>query len=176
MQIDKGREHLLELVFIGEIVKQAKIAKRAGERMEAKYEDFNELDIWSSIQTILVAAGNVSKILWPSRRSSIPRGRKLRELLSIDNKSVLSSRKFRNHFEHYDERIEDWFETNRSVVYIDSSINPFESIWGPNINVYHRAYNPSTKVLTFRDETVDLAEILDALEDLRAKCRPFALP
>ena len=59
---------LAEIIFVGEIVKQAKVAKRAAERLQATTDHFDELEVWCSIQSILVAAGNVSKILWPSQK------------------------------------------------------------------------------------------------------------
>jgi len=163
---------LAELVFISEIVKQAKIAKRAAERLHATIDHFDEIEVWSSIQSILVAAGNISKILWPSRKASAIRGRKLRALLSVDNGNLLSDRKLRNHFEHYDERIEDWFEKSQSAVYMDSKIDPLESNWITN---YHRTYNPLTQLLTFRGESLDLGRLLFALEEIRHKCRYLAL-
>jgi len=167
---------LAELVFVAEIVKQAKIANRAAERLKATIDHFDELEVWCSIQSILVAAGNVSKILWPMRKSSAARGDVLRTLLNVDDRNPLSDRNFRNHFEHYDERIEDWFAENRSAVYMDSSIDPFNPIWGPNPANRHRAYNPLTQTLTFRGESVDLAALLNALEEIRHKCRHHALP
>lgn len=173
---DSQMKALAELVFIGEIVKQAKIAKRAAERLPATTDHFDELEVWCSIQSILVAAGNVSKILWPSRKTSAARGEMLRTLLNVDDRNLLSDRKFRNHFEHYDERIEDWFEKNRSAVYMDSRIDPFESIWGSNPANLHRAYNPLTQTLTFRGESVDLAALLNVLEEIQHKCRHLALP
>jgi hypothetical protein len=176
MMTDRQMKGLAEMVFIGEIVKQAKIAKRASERLEATNDHFDEIEVWSSIQSILVAAGNISKILWPSRKSSAARGEMLRTLLNVDDQDLLSDRKFRNHFEHYDERIEDWFEKSPSAVYMDSSIDPFESIWESNFANIHRAYNPLTQILTFRGESVDLAALLNVLEKLRHKCRHLALP
>ena len=169
---------LAEMVFVGEIVKQAKIAQRAAERLQAANDPdhFDELEIWVSIQSILVAAANVSKILWPSRKLSEARGETLRKLLNIDERNLLSDRKFRNHFEHYDERIEDWFEKNGSAVYMDSSIDPFGSIWGGNPPNRHRDYNPLTQTLTFRGESLDIAALLSVLEEIRGKCRPYALP
>ena len=167
---------LAELVFIAEIVMQTKIAKWAAGRLQATTDHFNEVEVLGAIQLILVAAGNVSKILWPSRKSSAARGEMLRKLLNVDNRNLLSDRKFRNHFEHYDERIEDWFEKNRSAVYMDSSIDPFKSIWGSNPANRHRVYNPLTQTLTFRGESVDLAALLNVLEEIRHKCRHFALP
>lgn len=167
---------LSEMVFIAEIVMQAKIAKRAAERLQVTTDHFNEIEVWGAIQSILIAAGNVSKILWPSRKSSVARGKALRMLLNVDNRNLLSDRKFRNHFEHYDERIEDWFEENRSAVYMDPSIDSFKSIWGSNPANCHRTYNPLTQTLTFRGESVDLAALLNVLEEIRYKCRYLALP
>lgn len=167
---------LTEMVFIAEIVMQAKIAKRAAERLQAATDHFDEIEVWGAIQLILIAAGNVSKILWPSRKSSAARGERLRTMLKIDNRNLISDRKFRNHFEHYDSRIEKWFEENRAAVYVDSGIDPLKSIWGNNPANRHRFYNPSTKILTFRGESVDLAALLHALEEIRHKCRLFALP
>lgn len=169
---------LAEMVFVSEIVKQTKIAGRAAERLQVASDPdhFDELEIWISIQSILLAAGNVSKILWPSRKASEARGDALRVLLNIDERNLLSDRKFRNHFEHYDERIEDWFEKSSSAVYTDSSIDPFGSIWGSNPSNLHRGYNPLTQTLTFRGESMDLAALLTVLEEIRHKCSHFALP
>lgn len=165
---------LAEQVFISEIVFQSKIAQRAAEDLLATRENFDPIEVWRSIQSILVASGNVSKILWP-RKKYAKRGERLRSLLNVEESNLLSNRIFRNHFEHYDERIEEWFETNSSASYTDSVIDPFKSIWGM-ITVQHRAYNPLTQVLTFRDESVDLREVLKVMEDIRHKCDRFALP
>ena len=168
-------EPLAEMVFISEVVKQAKIAKRASERLTATRDGFDEVEVWCSIQSILVAAGNISKMLWPVRKGSIARGERLRMLLSVDDQNLLSDRKLRNHFEHYDERIEDWFEKSNSAVYRDSYVDPFKPIWGGDASNIHRLYNPLTEVLTFRGESMDLAAILRELDDIMNKCRNFVL-
>lgn len=167
---------LAEAVFIGEIVNQAKIANRAAERLKATKDQSDHFELWCSIQSILIASGNVSKILWPSRESSKARGNALRAVLGVDDQNLLSDRKFRNHFEHYDERIEDWVQKTSSLVYSDSSIDPFEPKWSGYSSQFHRAYNPRTQTLKFRGESFDLAALLKALDEIRLKCRPFVLP
>jgi hypothetical protein len=176
MADDSQMKALAEMVFIAEIVMQTKIAKRAAERLQAATGHSDHVEVWGAIQSILIAAGNVSKILWPSRKLSAMRGERLRTVLNVDNRNLLSDRKFRNHFEHYDARIEEWFEKNHSAVYVDPGIDSFESIWGSNPVNRHRFYNPSTQTLTFRGESVDLGALLHALEEIRHKCRNFALP
>jgi hypothetical protein len=165
-------KELAEMVFIGEIVLQSKIAQTAGKRLPSPHDHFDHIEVWCAIQSVLVAAGNVSKILWPHKKCAA-RGEYLRKLLNVDKSNLLSDRKLRNHFEHYDERIEDCFKGQSSAVYSDLAIDPFnKSIWGNQ----HRAYNPLTQTVTFRGESFNLAAVLDALEEIRIKCRPFALP
>ncbi len=166
---------LAETVFIGEIVTQSKIAELASKRLSAIKDNFDQIEVWSSIQSILVAAGNVSKILWPSKGYE-ERGEKLRELLKISERNILSDRKFRNHFEHYDERIEDWFKKQSSAVYSDLAVDPFKSIFGNVPTNHHRAYDPLAQALTFRGESFDLAAVLKELKEIRIKCRHFVLP
>lgn len=163
---------LKEIVFIGEIVLQSKIALRAGERLQSESSSSDQVEVWSSIQSILVAAGNVSKILWPDRLYKA-RGERLRQLLNVEMNNLLSNRDFRNHFEHYDERIEKWFSNNSSTVYKDLSINP--NLRGAMAGNDHRGYNSHNNTLIFRDELLDLNEILKAIEEILNSCKPFTL-
>lgn len=162
-----------DMVFLGEIVLQAKIARRAAERLEATQNNFDNVEVWCSIQSILVATGNVSKIFWPPDKKYKKRGERLRQMLKVKDDNVLSDRKFRNHFfEHYDARIEEWFSNHSSGVYIDLAMNP--SLSGRSMKS-HRGYNSFNKTLEFRGETLDLNEILNALEEIRNNCKGLCL-
>ncbi len=121
MTDNKKLKPLAEMALIGEIVTQSKFAEKAAEQLS---NSSDPVEVWGSIQSILVAVANVSKILWPVKKY-MARGKQLRELLGIDDDNLLSDRTFRNHFEHYDERIEEWFDSNNSAVYMDSRIDPF---------------------------------------------------
>lgn len=163
---------LQEMVFIGEIVLQSKIAQRASERLQAAHNTFDKVEVWCSIQSILVAAGNVSKILWPLQKYK-SRGERLRQMLNVNEDNLLSDRKFRNYFEHYDERIDDWFNNQPSAVYTDLAMNP--SLRRKAATSDHRGYNSFNNTLIFRGESLDLSEVLKALEEILDKCKPFAL-
>ncbi|UYQ92170.1 hypothetical protein MKQ68_18955 [Chitinophaga horti] len=164
---------LQEMILIDEIVLQTKIAKRAAERLLATHDHSDPVETWCSIQSILGATGNISKILWPTKQKYKERGEKLRKLLSVGDDNPLSSRKFRNHFEHYDERVEEWFENSVSAVYVDRAMNP--SLMAPRFfngksNV-HRGYNSYDHTLVFRGEILDLTELMEALDTLLTNCR-----
>lgn len=165
---------LQQMILVGEIALQSQIAQKAAGRLRATHDNFDNIETWCSIQSILVAAGNVSKILWPNQKYKI-RGQELRELLGVEDNNPLSSRKFRNHFEHYDERIEDWFENNPQGSYIDLAMNPsLRNIhFGmPTLNS-HRGYNSYNNSVVFRSETLYLDEILSALDTLFKTCKSY---
>lgn len=170
-----SQKALSEMVFISEIVLQSKIAELAAKRLSAIKDNFDQIEVWSSIQSILVAAGNVSKILWPQKEYEA-RGERLRELLKVDDNNILSDRSLRNHFEHYDDRIEKWFKGKSSAVYSDLAIDPLKSMRRNFPTNHRRAYDPLTQTLTFRGESFDLAAVLKELKEIRIKCRHFVLP
>ena len=160
-----------DMIFISEILLQSKIAQRAFERLLATYNNFDRLEVWCSIQSILVSAGNVSKILWPNKNRL--RGKRLREMLKVEADNILSNRKFRNHFEHYDERIEEWFDNRPNGVYIDLAMNPsFRRGFGGND---HRGYNSFDNSLMFRGERLDLNKVLTALSEVHNNCKVYVL-
>lgn len=167
---------LQDLILIDEIVLQSKIAQRAAERLKATNVKFDQVETWCSIQSILVSVGNVSKILWPQKKYKI-RGERLRHWLKVANSNPLSSRKFRNYFEHYDEHVEKYFEYNGKSVYIDLAMNPSlrnEIFDDAPLNT-HRGYNSFNNTIVFRDETLDLNEIFVALDGIVNACKPYSL-
>ena len=158
-------------VFLGEIEYQSQFAARAVEQLRGCTENFDPIGIWSAVQSILIAAANVSKILWPSRPEYRERGAALRALLAIEGTNALSDRSFRNHFEHYDERIEDWFSSTHSVNYTDQIIGSPPGFLREFPQNAQRGYDPSTQTLTFRGESMNLGSILRAFDEIRQKCR-----
>lgn len=168
----KKLKPLAEQVLVGEIVTQSKFAESAACRLA---ESSDPIEVWGSIQSILGAAGNVSKILWPVRKQHKERGKQLRDLIGVDDDNLLSDRTFRNHFEHYDERVEEWFDGNDSAVYSDWRIDAFEGGLLTLPRLFHRSYNPVSQVLSFRGESIDLAAVLAELAIIREKCRHLAL-
>ena len=167
--------NLSEMVFIGEIAFQTEIALVSAKRLDADKMDVDEIVLWSAIQSILISAANISKLLWPSRKKYKLRGERLRELLRIEKNNVLSDRTFRNHFEHYDERVEEWFENKSSSVYDDLAINP--SLYRSDITLatIHRGYNTYNQTVIFRGELFDLKKVLQALQEIKSECKKYTI-
>lgn len=163
-----------DLIFIGEIVLQSKIARRAAERLQVASENFDHTEIWTSIQSILVATGNISKILWPNKKYE-KRGERLRQILKVEKNNPINNREFRTHFfEHYDEMVEEWFKHQPNGAYVDLAMNP--SLNGSGTRNTHRGYNSFNNTLVFRGKSLDLTAISKALDEINNNCKPYALP
>lgn len=157
---------LLQMTLLDEIALQAQIAIRAFERLNAAENQFDQIEKWGAIQSILVSSGNVSKILWPSKKHR-ERGKLLRQFLKIEDDNILASRVFRNHFEHFDERVEKHFDNSPTGVYIDRQMNPsLNNFLDDREPICKRGYNTFNHTLIFDGEILDIKEVINYLKDL----------
>ncbi len=159
-------EKMVLKIFQREIERQCKFAIIAIEQTKAGLES-NNLDIvWYAIQNFLVAAGNISKIFWPPNSTYQKRREELRKSLSIKDDSPIRPRNFRNHFEHFDERLENWATSSKRHNFVDSNIGPSNMIAGIDPDDFLRNFNPTNWTLTFRGDKYELKPIIDAIYDL----------
>ena len=158
-------------IFQGEIEKQCKFAIIAIEQIKTGLANTNsDLDlVWYAIQNFLVAVANISKLFWPPNRIYQKRGKELRKSLGIKNNSLIGPRKFRNHFEHFDERLEMWATSSKGHNFIDSNIGPPNMIAGIDQQDFLRNFDPTTWTLTFRGDKYELKPIIGDIYDLYSK-------
>lgn len=166
----------LEQLFCREIVRQAKFGligiAQINEGLRAQQ---NEI-LWYGVQSALVAGGNVSKLLWPPRARIPGRGEHLRAILRIDEDHFLAPRRFRNHFEHFDERLEAWASESARRNIVDEGVFSPGAIVGVDAGDYLRNYNPSSHSLTFRGDSYGIPELADSLIDVRQRAEPYTEP
>jgi hypothetical protein len=155
-------------VFVREVKRQAKFGLVAIADLDAALASQNSERVWYSIQSLLIAAGNVSKVLWPTKAYA-ERGQTLREALSISDDNVLAPRTFRNHFEHFDERLEDWAVADPSRNFVDSNIGPPGMISGLDPAGFLRNLDTKEWAVTFRGDAYQLRPIAAALQELHAR-------
>jgi len=120
--------------------------------------------IWYTIQNLLVCTANISKILWPQNNDE--RGLELRKLLKIDDKSPLASRKLRNHFEHFDERLKDWGQKADLNNFIDRYIGNVKNFKLIDIKNTFRCFDNYRWTVTFQGEEYQLIPIIISLKNL----------
>lgn len=148
-------------VFINEVKCQCKFAIYSYEDIKIHLEKYDADRTWYSIQSFLVAVGNISKLLWT--KNDNPRGAELRVLLSIDEGSLLKLRDFRNHFEHFDERLERWVLPLNNI--IDANIAPSGSIKINGI-VEMRSFDPTSYTVSFRGDTYEMLPVIQEVQSL----------
>lgn len=125
---------------------------------------------WYSAQALLVTVANISKLLWPYDKSDCRTredGEELRKYLEVDDSSPLKSKRMRNLFEHYDERIAKLPENGSG--YIDSSILRVSDSNLIKNAIYLRNFNPTNLTITFQDEVFELEPVMDAVKILNGK-------
>ncbi len=140
---------------------------RAGRTQEALY----------NVQSLLVAWANISKIMWPVRnrndtdakwKKKLERGKEIRESIAVNDDSILKNREIRNIYEHYDERLDEWYSSpNHSKGFADMWVGPINDILRglPTLkkeNVF-RHYDPNTDVATFQGKEYHLRPVFDEL-------------
>ncbi len=118
---EASMDSFLMSVFITEVETQCAFALRAIEQLRRSLATQDSKAVFFYAQASLSSAGNVSKLLWPPSPKIPDRGKKLRESRGISDDSPVAPRRFRNHFEHFDERLEEWAMTSkrRNLVDID---------------------------------------------------------
>jgi hypothetical protein len=115
---------------------------------------------WMAIQNILTAAANVSKALWGQGGTLADARKPLRDSLQVDDESPLRNVVMRNHFEHFDERLDRWWETSEHRNHLDMSIVPPGAIEGlADIDMF-RVFDPTTGDIVFWGQRFNVGEIV----------------
>jgi hypothetical protein len=165
-------------LLLGEIQRQCTFALMDYEEMKESMKSMTpgnseQLDrFWHSVPSFLVAVANISKILWPSTQkykghsSDVSTRAELRKLLNIDDSSVLKSTEFRNHFEHYDSRIEEWAKNANDGLIVDSNVVPSYLIAGYSKESVLRNFDPDTFELIFHDSKFKVKSVVNAIQNL----------
>ncbi|HEX2279032.1 MAG TPA: hypothetical protein VHN13_18205, partial [Candidatus Tectomicrobia bacterium] len=78
--------------------------------------------------------------------------------------SPLAPRTFRNHFEHFDARLEDWAVSSEHRTFVDANIGPTGMISGFDPGDCLRNFDPHTFTITFRGDHYHLPPIVEATE------------
>jgi hypothetical protein len=166
-------EHI-KRIFVFEIERQAKFAVIASSDLEQALRDGGNIDtIWYSVQAFLIAAGNLSKLFWPIDQYA-NRGRELRDSFALKDDSILAPRTFRNHFEHFDERLEAWATGSPHRTFVDSNVGPRDMIGGFDPGDYLRNFDTQNFAVTFRGDTYLLRPIIDVVRDLHGRAAAMA--
>lgn len=139
------------------------------------------------VHAMLSHTANISKLLWPrpprrGRSESLAdyerraaeyeeRGKELCVLLHVSGDSPLQDRIIRNHFEHYDERLQE-NDADEEPGWIDLALVPSGAI-SPGQRVYQRCFSAGEMRIYYRDDLKELIDVADAIRKVREVIREW---
>ena len=85
-------DNMLLRIFHSEVERQARFGLIAASDLDAALSSRDMDRLWYSVQSLLIAAGNLSKLFWPSQSSARKRGEDLRTSLAVPDPSPLEPR------------------------------------------------------------------------------------
>lgn len=182
-------------IFQKEVERQCQFALMSIWQLNGALEAYNQQNmgsahmrsasdrLWYSLQNFLIASANISKLLWGTPSNTKPeiwkRRKKdrleLRKSLGVADNSILKlSPEFRNHFEHLDERLEEWADTSQRHNLVADLIGSTAMISGIDSEDYLRSYDPVARQLGFRGETFEIQPVVQAIEALLPRAQTEA--
>jgi len=106
--------------------------------------------------------------MWSNPSSEKERA-ELRASLSLSDNSPIRSRKFRNHFEHFDERLEQWATSSKRHNFVDQNVGPPSMIIGVDPEDFLRNFDTENFAVTFKGEVYELRPVINAIRDIWLK-------
>jgi hypothetical protein len=130
------------------------------------HKDFTAF--FCAIQSLLGSAANISKALWSVRKTknALAARAPLRASLQITDASPLNPRNMRDNYEHFDERLDKWWEQSKNHNFMDMGLMARKAIQGFAEIERFRAYDPATGDLTFWGDDLSLLTLVDEIRHI----------
>lgn len=157
--------HLLRQ-FQSEALQQCTYILMAADQIQQRIsaESYDDA-FWREIQNFVASTANVSKLLWGQKGKFAKERKPLRDSIKVADSSPLRPTTMRNHFEHIDERLDEWWAESSGHNYADRNVGSpaITEVFGAPLKKVElfRAYDPSTADVTFWGDTYNLKEIVD---------------
>lgn len=143
--------------------------------MNAIMQQKIEGDFFQHALDLIHHAAAVSRIFWPpggrnkqNSKRAHRRGQVLRDMLQLLSGHAVQNRALRDHFEHFDERLDDWAENSRNRNIIHHLFGPRSAVSGDAIqdsDIIHH-FDPATKIFAFRGEHYNIQELAAGIDDI----------
>src|SRR3989344_972283 len=160
----KTEKDLWVEMSIYEISAQANFAEIAYSHIDPKAANGNDA-VFSSIHSFLSHCAMISKMLAANDDDNPPK--LIGDVLGISNTSLIHRRVFRNHLEHYDERLKEWIKKFGANVNIGThNIGPRDALQIPNM-VFVSHYDQTNRTFTFVNEDFDLGALSTEVQRIK---------
>lgn len=117
--------------------------------------------LWIGIQNLLNAAANESKACWGQGGKLSKERKPLRDSLGVKASSPIRKTGLRNNFEHFDERLDDWWMKSKHHNFADMNVG---TIGGLDPIDSFRELDPRTMEVIFWGKRYNLRAIVAEAE------------
>ena len=161
---------MLLRVFQRQLALQCKFLLLAAEEADRGVRQ-RDVDLtFYALQNVLSAAANISKALWGQRGRFATERAPLRDSIAIGDDSSLKNVAMRNNFEHFDERLEKWWNESARHSHVDLCIGAKNrTLVGVDEIDQFRSFDPETSDITFWGQDFNLAKIVDEVRRIAPK-------
>jgi hypothetical protein len=162
----------LRMIFGAQVRFQCEATLLAHARIQAALRDIEsglgmrnkgwatQVELWSAVQDLLNAAGNIAKALWGQGGRFSNERADLRVDFEVDDTSPLRNVAMRNNFEHFDERIDEWWAKSKTRGYMDMSSGPGITTRTQDRLDAFRTFDTNTLEITFWGQPFSLSDIV----------------
>ncbi len=157
---------MLLWLFQGQIKFQCECALVAAEELNGALARDDIPSIFRALQSILTSTANISKLLWGTQKKT--KGRAvaasrlpLRDSLQIKDDSPLLPVVMRNNFEHFDERIDEWWRTSSRRRFADNILLSRAELNGFAPKERFRVFDRDSWDLTFFEDEFNVRLIIN---------------
>jgi hypothetical protein len=149
-------DQLLLRQFKNQVLLQCHFLLMAADDLNSRLNDLNTNfrgdsaeKVFYALQNLLNAAANISKVLWGQGGKLAAQRKDIRDSIGVSDSSTLRLMGMRNNFEHFDERLDHWWNNSQGHNYVDLCIASRNEIHVPDILDWFRVFNPTTADITF---------------------------
>ena len=155
---------MLLRLFQRQIADNCKVALHGAQLINQGLSPGNQDALWVGVPILLTGAGNAAKALWGQKGKLDAERAPLRQSLNVDDTSALKDVDMRNNFEHYDERLDRWWNESPSHNHLDRMVGPPGGGAGLDDLDRFRVYDPTTNDIVFWGERFNVQAIVTELE------------
>lgn len=165
---------MLLRAFQTQVLLQSEFLLQAAEHVNQGLQRADHTFTFYGLQNLLNAAANISKALWGQRGKYTELRKPLRDSLAIDDASPLRKVTMRNNYEHFDERLDKWWNESPRHNMMDLGIMPRSAVQGIDPIDWFRFFDPITGDFTFWSEDFNAQDLVSEVQRILPKLREEA--
>jgi hypothetical protein len=155
---------MLLRLFQRQVADNCKLALHGAHVMNQGLAAREQEALWVGVPILLTGAANAAKALWGQRGQRSAQRAPLRASLNVDDTSPLRDVSMRNNFEHYDERIDRWWNESPRRNHMDRILGSPQMVSGVEDIDMFRFYDYTTNDVAFWGERFSVQEVVTELD------------